>query len=118
MPCAPVQHSASGTVTGMGGRSGKPVTCCTPANAWAIRSSARSRASGPVCPNGEIRSVHSRGFAASSVPGPSPSASSPVGPRSSTTASARARSAESHGIPPGAARSAHAESFPRFSDWK
>ena len=50
--------------TGIGGRSGNPVVNCTPENACAMRSSPRSPASGPVCPNGEMRRMARRGLRA------------------------------------------------------
>src|SRR6185503_771481 len=120
-PLAPriaVQLSASGTVTGTGGRSAKPVTNCMPEKAWAMRSSPRSPASGPVWPNGEIRRVTSRGLRRSSASGESPTASSCPGPRSSISASAVARSRASQGSEARAPSSARTEYLPRFSDWK
>ena len=83
-PLAPwiaVQPSASGTVTGIGARSGKPVVNCTPEKAWAMRSSPRSPASGPVWPNGEMRRTARRGFRASSAAGDRPAASRRPGPQ-------------------------------------
>jgi hypothetical protein len=41
-----------------------------------MRSSPRSSASGPVCPNGEMRRRTTRGFRFSSVAGDNPAASS------------------------------------------
>src|SRR5882724_1302274 len=120
-PLAPwmaVQLSVSGTVTGSGARSGNPVTNCTPEKAWAMRSSPRSPASGPVCPNGEMRSVTSRGLRRSSASGDSPAASRRPGPRSSISASAVASSRASHGSVESSPSSACTECLPRFSDWK
>ena len=118
VPWIAVQLSASGTVTASGARSGKPVTNCTPEKAWAMRSSPRSAASGPVCPNGEMRRVTSRGLRRSSISGASPAASRRPGPRSSISASAVASSRASHGSVESVPSSARTEYLPRFSDWK
>src|SRR5438093_990479 len=110
--------SASGTVTGSGGRSGKPVVNWTPANACAIRSSPRSPASGPVWPNGEMRSRARLGLLAWSASGARPSDSRWPGPWSSTRASAVANRRLSQGSRAKSRGSATTESLPRFSDWK
>jgi len=89
-----------------------------PENACAIRSSPRSRASGPVWPNGEMRKMASRALPARSPSGESPDDSSRPGPRSSTIASADSTSFASHGSRVSASSSATTEYFPRFSDWK
>src|SRR5262245_4395518 len=117
-PRMAVQLSASGTVTGSGGRSGNPVTNCMPEKAWAMRSSPRSPASGPVCPNGEMRSVTRRGLRCSSASGESPAASRRPGPRSSISASAEASNLASHDSLQSALKSTLTEYLPRFSDWK
>src|SRR5712691_4475274 len=117
-PWTAVQLSASGIVTGSGARSGNPVTNCMPEKAWAMRSSPRSPASGPVWPNGEMRSVTSRGLRRSSSSGESPASSRRLGPRSSISASAVASSRASHGSVESSRSSACTECLPRFSDWK
>ena len=95
----PSSSPGAAAATGIGGRSGKPVVNCTPEKACAMRSSPRSPASGPVCPNGEMRRMARRGLRRAARPGDRPAASSRPGPRSSTSASADARSGASQ--PPG-----------------
>src|SRR5437879_718335 len=89
-----------------------------PENAWAIRSSPRSPASGPVWPNGEMRSSARLGLLAWSASGERSSDSRCPGPWSSTSASAVASRRLSHGSRAKSRGSATTESLPRFSDWK
>ena len=89
-----------------------------PQNAWAIRSSPRSLASGPVWPKGEMRRTARRWFVRRIASGARPAASSPPGPWSSTTASAEASSFTSQGSRARSDSSATTDDFPRFSVWK
>ena len=114
-----VQHSSSGTATGIGGRSGKPVVNCTPEKACAMRSSPRSPASGPVWPNGEMRRTARRGLRALERGGREARGLEPPRPQVlDERVGGREERRETSRPTRGRRGSARTEHLPRFSDWK